>query len=73
MRVCRYYLGACLIIVARVAMQAAKAVNWLGMAVMPNTGTKAPQRRSQGHAWHLVPYTVQTRNGQRTLYALERR
>lgn len=74
MKFCRYYVGACLIIVARAAIQAAKGLDWVGRAVMPNPQPNGAQRVSQGRRTVLVPHTVETRSGRRiTLYSLERR
>lgn len=74
MKFCRYYIGACLIVVARVAIQAAKGLDWVGRAVMPKQGAKVRQSVSVSRGTVLVPHTVETRSGQRiTLYSLERR
>lgn len=69
----RYYFGAYLIVIARVVIQAAKGLEWVGRAVMPNPLPKVSQRVSQGHLGVLVPYVVETRDGKRiTLYGIKR-
>lgn len=69
----RYYFGAYLIVIARVTIQAARGLDWLGRAVMPKPEPKVSQRGSQSRARVLVPYTVETRDGRRiTLYGIRR-
>lgn len=71
-RVCRLYVGVCLIVVARTVIAVAQAVDWLGRALVSGRGVKGPESVSQGRVWHVVPYTVRTAKGTARGYRLER-
>lgn len=73
MKLIRTYFGAFLIVSGRIVIWAGQTLFHLGTAVMPDQGTKEPERVSQSRLGVLVPYTVQTRDGRYvTLYGIRR-
>lgn len=74
MKLVRWYLGGCLIVIGRVAIWAGQTLFRIGTAVMPHDAANVSQCVSTARRGLLVPYTVLTRDGRHiTLYSLERR